>query len=112
MMGSISIHDLARVIDYPEQINDPRRRAYGNIRHKPIDLIVIAFTEARGGGKSGVGAKRRMALRIKHLAVAAGLDCTCGRRIGGAAWSEIKEHILAFLLLAGRTELYRGLSSR
>jgi hypothetical protein len=33
-MGSISIRDLARVIDYLEEIHDPRRREYGNIRHK------------------------------------------------------------------------------
>jgi predicted transposase YbfD/YdcC len=43
-MGSISIHDLARVIDYLNQIHDPRRTEYGNIRHKLIDIIVIAFT--------------------------------------------------------------------
>jgi hypothetical protein len=49
MMRSISIHDLARVIDYLEGINDPRRRAYGNIRNKLIDSIVIAFTAALCG---------------------------------------------------------------
>jgi hypothetical protein len=43
-MKTISIGDLARVADYPEQINDPRRTAYGNIRHKLADIIVIAFT--------------------------------------------------------------------
>jgi hypothetical protein len=49
MMGSINIHDLARVIDYLEKINGPQRTAYGNIRHKLIDLIVIAFTAALCG---------------------------------------------------------------
>jgi hypothetical protein len=44
MMESISIHELARVIDYLEQINDPRRRTYGNIRYKLAGIIVIAFT--------------------------------------------------------------------
>jgi hypothetical protein len=44
MMGKISISDLARVVDYLEAINDPRRTAYGNIRHKLIDIIVRAFT--------------------------------------------------------------------
>jgi predicted transposase YbfD/YdcC len=43
-MGNISVRDLARVIDYLEAINDPRRTKYGNIRHKLIDIIVIAFT--------------------------------------------------------------------
>jgi hypothetical protein len=43
-MGKISIHDLERVAGYLEGINDPRRTAYGNIRHKMIDIIVIAFT--------------------------------------------------------------------
>jgi predicted transposase YbfD/YdcC len=43
-MKSISAGDLARVVDYPEQIKDPRRTAYGNIRHKLADIIVIAFT--------------------------------------------------------------------
>ena len=41
-----SLHDLARVIDYLEQIKDPRQTEYGNIRHKLIDSIVIAFTVA------------------------------------------------------------------
>ncbi|MDR1929113.1 MAG: ISAs1 family transposase, partial [Treponema sp.] len=49
MMGKISIHELARVIDYLEEINDPRRTKYGNIRHKLIDIIVIAFTAALCG---------------------------------------------------------------
>jgi predicted transposase YbfD/YdcC len=48
-MGSISIRDLAQVIDYLEEINDPRRTKYGNIRHKLIDIIVIAFTAALCG---------------------------------------------------------------
>jgi predicted transposase YbfD/YdcC len=48
-MRTISIHELARVIDYLEQINDPRRTEYGNIRHKLIDIIVIAFTAALCG---------------------------------------------------------------
>ncbi|MDR2054237.1 MAG: transposase family protein, partial [Treponema sp.] len=43
-MEKISIHQLAQVIDYVEGIHDPRRREYGNIRHKLIDSIVIAFT--------------------------------------------------------------------
>jgi hypothetical protein len=33
-MGPINIHELARVVDYPEQIREPRRTEYGNIRHK------------------------------------------------------------------------------
>jgi hypothetical protein len=44
MMGNISVHDLARVMDYLEEIHDPRRTEYGNIRHKLITIIVIAFT--------------------------------------------------------------------
>ncbi|MHB9293326.1 hypothetical protein Holit_02447 [Hollandina sp. SP2] len=48
-MGNISIHDLARLADYLDQINDPRRTEYGNIRHKVIDIIVIAFTAALWG---------------------------------------------------------------
>jgi hypothetical protein len=43
-MKSISVRDPARVAGYPEQIKDPRRTAYGNIRHKLADIIVIAFT--------------------------------------------------------------------
>jgi predicted transcriptional regulator with HTH domain len=43
-MKSISVRDLARVADYLEQIKDPRWTAYGNIRHKLVDIIVIAFT--------------------------------------------------------------------
>jgi hypothetical protein len=43
-MESISVRDLARVADYLEQINDLRRTAYGNIRHKLVDIIVTAFT--------------------------------------------------------------------
>ncbi|MDR1903416.1 MAG: transposase family protein [Treponema sp.] len=35
---------MARVVDYLDKINDPRRTAYGNIRHKLIDIIVRAFT--------------------------------------------------------------------
>ncbi|MDR0399903.1 MAG: transposase family protein, partial [Treponema sp.] len=31
-------------MDYLEQIKDPRRTAYGNIRHKLVDIIAIAFT--------------------------------------------------------------------
>jgi hypothetical protein len=42
-MKSISAGELARVVDYPGQIKDPRRTAYGNIRHKLADII-IAFT--------------------------------------------------------------------
>jgi hypothetical protein len=45
-MERISIGELAHVIDYLEQINDPRRTEYGNIRHKLIDSIVIAFMSA------------------------------------------------------------------
>jgi hypothetical protein len=37
-MGPISIHELARVVDYLEAINDPRRTEYGDIRHKLIDI--------------------------------------------------------------------------
>jgi hypothetical protein len=48
-MGKISIHDLARVVDCLDRINDPRRTEYGNIRHKLIDIIVIAFTAALCG---------------------------------------------------------------
>jgi hypothetical protein len=40
---------MARIVDYLEEINDPRRTKYGNIRHKLIDLIVIAFTAALCG---------------------------------------------------------------
>jgi hypothetical protein len=43
-MKSISACELARVVDYPGQIKDPRWTAYGNIRHKLADIIVIAFT--------------------------------------------------------------------
>jgi hypothetical protein len=43
-MKAISIQDMARVVDYLDKINDPLRTAYGNIRHKLIDIIVIAFT--------------------------------------------------------------------
>ncbi|MDR0636807.1 MAG: ISAs1 family transposase [Treponema sp.] len=43
-MAKISIRDLARAADFLDEINDPRRTAYGNIRHKLVDIIVIAFT--------------------------------------------------------------------
>jgi hypothetical protein len=43
-MAKISIRDLARAADFLDGINDPRRTAYGNIRHKLADIIVIAFT--------------------------------------------------------------------
>jgi hypothetical protein len=43
-MERIGIDELAQVIDYLEGIHDPRRTKYGNIRHKLIDSIVIAFT--------------------------------------------------------------------
>jgi hypothetical protein len=43
-MGSISIRNLEWVIDYLEELHDPQRTEYGNIRHKLIDIIVIAFT--------------------------------------------------------------------
>jgi hypothetical protein len=43
-MKSIGVRYLTRVADYLEQINDPRRMVYGNIRHKLVDIIVIAFT--------------------------------------------------------------------
>ncbi|MDR1901718.1 MAG: transposase family protein, partial [Treponema sp.] len=49
MMKAISIQDMARVVDYLDKINDPRRTAYGNIRHKLIDIIVIAFTSVLCG---------------------------------------------------------------
>jgi hypothetical protein len=42
-MKSISVRDLARVADYPEQINDLRQTTYGNIRHKLVDIIIMAF---------------------------------------------------------------------
>jgi hypothetical protein len=42
-MKSISARDPAQVVDYLRQINDPRRIAYGNIRHRLVDVIVIAF---------------------------------------------------------------------
>ncbi|MDR0377653.1 MAG: transposase family protein [Spirochaetaceae bacterium] len=35
---------MTRAADYLDQINDPRRTAYGNIRHKLVDIIVTAFT--------------------------------------------------------------------
>jgi hypothetical protein len=43
-MKSISARELARVADYLEQTNDPRRTVYGNIRHKLVDIIAIVFT--------------------------------------------------------------------
>jgi hypothetical protein len=43
-MEKISIRELVQVIGYLEQIHDPRRTKHGNIRHKLIDSIVIAFT--------------------------------------------------------------------
>jgi predicted transposase YbfD/YdcC len=43
-MENISEDDLARVKDYLEETNDPRRTEYGNIRHKLVDIIVIGFT--------------------------------------------------------------------
>lgn len=48
-MAKISIRDLARVADFLDEINDPRRTGYGNIRHKLVDIIVIAFTAALCG---------------------------------------------------------------
>jgi hypothetical protein len=42
-MKSISARDLVRVVDYPGQINNPQRTAYGNILHKLLDIIVIAL---------------------------------------------------------------------
>ena len=48
-MAKISIRDLARVADFLDGINDPRRTAYGNIRHKLVDIIVITFTAALCG---------------------------------------------------------------
>jgi hypothetical protein len=49
MMATLSIRDLARVSDFLDEINDPRRTEYGNIRHKLEDIIVIAFTAALCG---------------------------------------------------------------
>jgi hypothetical protein len=49
MMAKISMRDLARVVDFLDEINDPRRTKYGNIRHKLVDIIVIAFTAALCG---------------------------------------------------------------
>jgi hypothetical protein len=43
-MKTISAGDLARAVDYLEGIHDPQRTAYGNIRHKLADIIVVAFT--------------------------------------------------------------------
>jgi hypothetical protein len=43
-MKSISVRDPAGFAGYPEQIKDPRRTAYGNIRHKLADIIVTVFT--------------------------------------------------------------------
>ncbi|MDR0636556.1 MAG: ISAs1 family transposase, partial [Treponema sp.] len=43
-MAKISIRDLARAADFLDEINDPRRMVYGNIRHKLVDIIVTAFT--------------------------------------------------------------------
>jgi hypothetical protein len=48
-MGSISVHDLAWVVDYLERINYPQQTEYGNIQHKLIDIIVIVFTAALCG---------------------------------------------------------------
>ena len=48
-MATINIRDLARVADFLDEINDPRRTEYGNIRHKLADIIVIAFTAALCG---------------------------------------------------------------
>jgi hypothetical protein len=53
-MGSISIHDAARVIDYPEEIHDPRRTEYGNIRRKLVvrrisSKVFWNFREGRPG---------------------------------------------------------------
>ena len=48
-MATISIRDLARVSDFLDEINDPRRTEYGNIRHKLVDIIVTAFTAALCG---------------------------------------------------------------
>ncbi|MDR2660289.1 MAG: hypothetical protein LBC27_09955 [Spirochaetaceae bacterium] len=45
-MAKISIRDLARVADFLDEINDPHRTKYGNIRHKLVDIIVTAFTAA------------------------------------------------------------------
>jgi hypothetical protein len=48
-MRSISQGELERVKYHLGKINDPRRTEYGNIRHKLIDIIVIAFTAALCG---------------------------------------------------------------
>jgi hypothetical protein len=48
-MAKASIWDLARVVDFLDEVNDPRRTAYGNIRHKLVNIIVIAFTATRCG---------------------------------------------------------------
>jgi hypothetical protein len=37
-MTKISMRDLARVADFLDEINDPRRTEYGNIRHKLVDI--------------------------------------------------------------------------
>jgi hypothetical protein len=48
-MRSISQEELERVKDHLGKIKYPRRTEYGNIRHKLIDIIVIAFTAALCG---------------------------------------------------------------
>jgi hypothetical protein len=49
MMTNISVRDLERVMDFPDEINDPRRTAWRNIRHKLTDILVTAFAVALCG---------------------------------------------------------------
>jgi hypothetical protein len=40
----LSEKDVREMSAYLGEISEPRRVAYGNIRHKLIDIIVIGFT--------------------------------------------------------------------
>jgi hypothetical protein len=48
-MAKIGMRELVRIVDFLDEINDFRRVEYGNIRHKLIDIIVIAFTASLCG---------------------------------------------------------------
>jgi hypothetical protein len=41
-MAKISMRDLARVVDFLDELNDPRRTEYGNIRHKFENMDGVA----------------------------------------------------------------------
>jgi hypothetical protein len=58
MTAKISMRDLARVVDFLDELNDPRRTEYGNIRHKLVDIIVIAFTAANIIYRAGILERR------------------------------------------------------